>query len=148
MPCNSLHAFIDEIREAVEIPVLSIVEETVRYLHEHHYSNVGLISTSATVSNHVYEDKLSDAGISFKAPNGLQRAQMDKIIQRLIDGQHHNEDRDTIISVAHDLADQDIDCIALACTDLQLLLPSTEKVPIFDMMKVLADATVRELLAD
>ena len=34
MPCNSLHVFINEIREAVKIPVLSIVEETITYLKE------------------------------------------------------------------------------------------------------------------
>ena len=32
MPCNSLHIFIDQIRKSVNIPVLSIVEETGKFL--------------------------------------------------------------------------------------------------------------------
>jgi aspartate/glutamate racemase len=32
MPCNSLHVFIDEIRNSVNIPVLGIVEATINYL--------------------------------------------------------------------------------------------------------------------
>jgi len=32
MPCNSMHIFINEIRRAVKIPVLSIVEETAKFL--------------------------------------------------------------------------------------------------------------------
>ncbi len=32
MPCNSLHTFIGEIRRSVKIPVLSIVEETAKFL--------------------------------------------------------------------------------------------------------------------
>lgn len=145
MPCNSLHVFIDEIREAVSIPVLSIVEETVIYLKENNLSKVGLISTSATVANHVYETRLLKAGIDFVVPNDLQKAKMDKIIQRLIEGQHLNRDREDILGVAHELAAQNVECIALACTDLQLLVPSSETVPIFYTMKILADATVREI---
>ena len=32
LPCNSLHVFIAKIRESVNIPILSIVEETVKYI--------------------------------------------------------------------------------------------------------------------
>lgn len=147
MPCNSLHVFIDEIRSVVQIPVLSIVEETVTYLQANNFHRIGLISTSATVANNVYERQLQLSNINYVTPNNLQRAQMDKIIQRLIGGQHLNRDREEIIAVAHDLVSQNIDCIALACTDLQLLLPSSDKVIIFDTMKVLADTTVRTILS-
>lgn len=72
---------------------------------------------------------------------------MDQIIQRLIEGQHLNSDREEILTVVNDLAQQDVDCVALACTDLQLLLPASGKTTIFDTMKILADATVREILS-
>src|SRR3989344_5572385 len=32
IPCNSVHIFIDHIRKSVNVPVLSIVEETVKVL--------------------------------------------------------------------------------------------------------------------
>ena len=72
---------------------------------------------------------------------------MDKIIQRLIIGQHLNNDRELIHTVISDLGNSGADCVALACTDLQLLLPSSSTVPVFDTMKILADSTVREILA-
>lgn len=146
MPCNSLHVFIDEIRQSVDIPVLSIVEETVAYLRANEYFNVGLISTSATVENKVYETALAMNNIRFETPDDFQRAKMDQIIQRLIEGQHLNKDRDEIIAVTDQLAAKEVDCIALACTDLQLLLPASADIRVFDTMKVLADATVREIL--
>lgn len=147
MPCNSLHVFIDEIRQAVSIPVLSIVEETVNYLKQQNFSKVGLISTSATVANNVYEAKFKENDITFVTPNNLQRAKMDKIIQRLIEGQHLNKDRELILEVVDELAKQDVDCVALACTDLQLLLPDSKDVAIFDTMKILAQSTVRSILS-
>lgn len=147
MPCNSLHVFIDEIRNSISIPVLSIVEETIAYLDSKGYKNIGLISTSATVQNKVYENALFASGITHITPNGLQKAKMDKIIQRLVAGQHLNNDREEIHDVVREFVDQKVDAIALACTDLQLLLPKSEQVEIFDTMKVLADAAAREILS-
>src|SRR3989338_6727859 len=43
MPCNSLHIFIKEIRNAVKIPVLSIVEETVKFLKKNKFKKVGIV---------------------------------------------------------------------------------------------------------
>ncbi len=147
MPCNSLHVFIEEIRKAVSIPVLSIVEETINYMKQNNFSNVGLISTSATVKNSVYENELRKNNISFETPSDLEKAKMDRIIQKLIEGRHLNADRDEIVKAANNLAKTGVDCVALACTDLQLLLPNSADVPMFDTMKVLADATVREILS-
>ncbi len=147
MPCNSLHVFIEEIRNSVKIPVLSIVDETIAYLKKNKFQEIGLISTSATVENKVYENALAKNNIKFIAPNGLQRAKINKIIQRLIEGQHLNSDRNIIESVVKDMVDLKVNCVALACTDLQLLLPSSSEVNIFDTMKILADATIREIFA-
>jgi len=146
MPCNSLHVFIDEIRNAVNIPVLSIVEETIDYLNENKMKKVGLISTSATIANNVYENELKESNIGFVTPDDLQKAKMDKIIQRLVEGQHLNSDRELVLEVVEDLVKKDVDGVALACTDLQLLLPSSDKVHIFDTMDVLAQATVKTIL--
>lgn len=147
MPCNSLHLFINEIREAVNIPVLSIVEETISYLQKKHYNKVGLISTSATIANSVYESQLKEHNIGFVTPDGLQKAWMDKIIQRLVNGQHLNKDRELITEVIYSLTEKDVDCIALACTDLQLLLPDSKVIEVFDTMKVLAESTVQKIIS-
>src|SRR3989344_7057838 len=51
MPCNSLHVFIEQIRKHVQIPVLSIIEETVAFLVENGFQKIGIVSTSATIQN-------------------------------------------------------------------------------------------------
>ncbi len=147
MPCNSLHVFIDEIRQSVSIPVLSIVEETAKHLNEQGFKKVGLISTSATVANNVYEKTLEENSIQFVVPDDLQKAKMDKIIQRLISGQHLNSDRDLVLEIIRGLSSQGVDCVALACTDLQLLLPTSNDVTVFDTMKVLASSTAAKILS-
>jgi aspartate racemase len=146
MPCNSLHVFIDEIRQAVSIPVLSIVEETIDYLKTNNIGRIGLISTSATIANKVYESGLTQSGIGFAIPSDEQRARIDGIIQRLVEGTHSEADREFIVAVAEQLARTGLSHVALACTDLQLLNPDSKEVTIFDTMKILADSTVAYLL--
>lgn len=147
MPCNSLHVFIDELRTAVSIPVLSIVEETVKHLVSEGVSKVGLISTSATAKNRLYDEKLSQAGITVTLPDGLQSAKINEVIQRLVSGKHLNKDRELINEVIESLVEKDVQAVSLACTDLQILLPHSEKVEIFDTMEILADATTRRILS-
>lgn len=146
MPCNSLHVFISEIRESVSLPVLSIIEETVNFVKEKSYKKVGIISTSATIQNKLYENAFKKASIDYVTPNDFQQAKMGKIIINLVTGQQRNEDREEIIKITDSFDKKDVDCVALACTDLQLLIPKHKSLPIFDTMKILSGATVREIL--
>ncbi|KUK76987.1 MAG: Uncharacterized protein XD93_0608 [candidate division WS6 bacterium 34_10] len=148
MPCNSLHVFINEIRDSVSIPVLSIIEETVKFVKDKGYKRVGIISTSATIQNKLYENAFKDAGIDYVTPNDFQQAKMGKIIINLVTGQQRNEDREEIIKIINSFDTKKVDCVALACTDLQLLIPKHKNIPVFDTMKILADTSVRVILKE
>lgn len=146
MPCNSLHVFINQIRKSVSVPVLSIVEETVAFIKLNNYKKVGIVSTSATVKNKLYETAFENEGIEYVTPDEFQQAKMGKIILNLVIGQQKNQDREELIEIINDFERKNVDCVALACTDLQLLIPKHEKLKIFDTMKILADATVIKIL--
>ena len=146
MPCNSLHVFIKEIRNAVEIPVLSIVEETVKFLKKNNFKKVGIVSTSATIENKLYENAFEENDIAYETPDDFQQAKMGKFILNLVNGQQNNKDREELVQIINDFKNKDVDCVALACTDLQLLIPKHPSLKIFDTMKIYADVTVEELL--
>lgn len=146
MPCNSLHVFIKEIRDAVNIPVLSIVEETVKFLKRENMNRVGIVSTSATIKNKLYENAFTENEIEYVVPNELQQARMGKFILNLVVGQQKNRDREELIAIINDFENKGLDCVILACTDLQLLIPHHPTLKIFDTMKVFVDATVQEII--
>jgi len=146
MPCNSLHVFIKEVRSAVDIPVLSIVEETVKFLKKNNFNNVGIISTSATIKNKLYENAFAKNKIGYKIPDNFQQAEMGKFILNLVTGIQSNKDREKLIQIINGFEKKDVDCVVLACTDLQLLIPQHPTLRIFDTMKIFADATVEEIL--
>jgi len=147
MPCNSLHIFIKEIRESVKIPVLSIIEETVKFLKKNKFQKVGIVSTSATIKNKLYENAFEENNLGYETPDDFQQAKMGKIILNLVTGMQNNKDREELIKIIHDFEKKEVDCVVLACTDLQLLIPKLSSLKIFDTMKIFVDATVKKLLA-
>lgn len=86
MPCNSLHIFIKEIRSAVKIPVLSIIEEVVKFLKKNKFNKVGIVSTSATIKNKLYENAFEENNIGYETPDDFQQAKLGKIILNLVTG--------------------------------------------------------------
>lgn len=146
MPCNSLHVFITEIRNAVDIPVLSIVEETVKFLKKNNLNKVGILSTSATIQNKLYENAFAQNQMGYETPDDFQQARIDTCILHLVTGMQNNKDREELIDIISDFEKKNVDCVVLACTDLQLLTPQHKTLKIFDTMKIVADATVEELL--
>ena len=146
MPCNSLHIFIKEIRNAVQIPVLSVVEETATFLASKKISEVGLLGTSTTVSQNLYEPALAKHSIAQRLPDGFAQAKIGKIISNLVLSRHNNADREELTQIIANFSETGVKTIILACTDLQLLMPNHDDVEIFDTMKILADATVREIV--
>jgi aspartate racemase len=135
-----------EIRIAVSIPVLSIVEETIKFLKRENMSRVGIVSTSATIKNKLYENAFAENSIKYITPNALQQAKMGKFILNLVTGQQKNKDREELITIINSFEGKGLDCVILACTDLQLLIPQHPRLKIFDTMKIFADATVENIL--
>jgi aspartate racemase len=146
MPCNSLHIFIKDIRNAVKIPVLSIVEETVKFLKKNKFKKVGIVSTSATIKNKLYENAFEENRIGYETPDDFQQAKMGKFILNLVTGMQNNKDREELIKIIADFENKNVDCVVLACTDLQLLISKHHTLKIFDTMKIFVDATVEEIL--
>jgi len=147
MPCNSLHVFIENIKESVSIPVLSIIEETVKFLKNNNFNRVGIVSTSATIKNKLYETAFAENNIGYETPDDFQQAKMGKYILNLVTGQQNNKDREGLIQIIGEFKNKNVDCVVLACTDLQLLIPQHPNLKIFDTMKILSEATVKQILS-
>ena len=118
MPCNSLHVFIEDIKKAVKIPVLSIIEETVKFMKKNKFNKIGIVSTSATIQNKLYENAFEKNNIQYVTPDDFQQAKMGKFILNLVTGQQKNRDREELITIINSFEKKGVDCVALACTDL------------------------------
>ena len=143
IPCNTVHIFIEEIRGAVNIPVLSIIEETTKFLKKEKIKEVGLLATTATVKNKLFDKNFKQNEIRIKAPDKLNQQKMGNIIHHLVINKSCEEDNKEFLRIIKEL---ETGTALLACTDLQLLEPKIKKIKILDTMDILAKATVREIL--
>lgn len=146
MPCNSLHIFIEDIRKSVQIPVLSIVEETMSFLKRKKIYEVGVVATQSILKHKLYDVDLSRNQIRYITPNESDQQEIGKLINNLVLKRYDDVDRKKLLQIINNLTKKRVSTIILACTDLQLLTPKIEGVQIFDTMKILADATVNKLL--
>lgn len=145
MPCNSLHVFIKNIRGSVKIPVLSIVEETAKFLRSRKIKEVGILATSSSLKGKMYEVALEKEGIRQIVPDEFDQAKIGKMVSNIVLNRHANKDRQELLKIIDKFEEKGVKDVMLACTDLQLLLPD-HKLNIFDTMKIFADATVDYIL--
>lgn len=146
MPCNSLHIFIEDIRKSVGIPVLSIVEETARFLREKGISKVGILATSTSLNSKLYEGALKREGIEQIVPDEFHQAKIGNVIRNIVVHRYANKDRQELLRIIDAFDDAGAKEVILACTDLQLLVPQHPRLHIHDTMKIFAQATVDYML--
>lgn len=146
MPCNSLHVFIEEIRRAVNIPVLSIVDETVKFLQSQNCKQVGLLATQIIIDRKLYKNKLGAFGIREIVLCDQDQSKIGQIIYHLVMGNSTEEDKDALDNMINDLIGLGAKTIVLACTDLQLLVLTHKDAEIIDTMQILLDATIKKML--
>ena len=146
IPCNSVHIFIENVRKAVKIPVLSIVEETAKFLKENSINNVGLLATKTTIEKQIYQKPLSDSNIQIILPDEEEQNRVGALINNLVLNRYDDKDRQELLKIIQKFSEKGLKNVVLACTDLQLLTPKHDGLTIFDSMEILAKATVREIL--
>lgn len=145
IPCNSVHVFIEDLRSAVSIPVVSLIEETLRYVKDHNLRNIGLISTSVTSENKLYERLFDIESIPYKSVNALEQKTLNQMIYNIVRWQTTSEDHALINDIVVSMKKRWAKNILLACTDLQSICSWIYELPIFDTMTILVKSVVSRL---
>lgn len=146
IPCNTAHYFYDELERAVEIPVVNIVEETIRYAKARvqDLSCVGIMATTGTIVTGTYQKYAERAGLSFAVPD---EDEQNLLMQIIYDGVKAGKPvpRADFDRVANHLRAKGAQCLILGCTELSVLkrdLPINDP-DVLDSIDVLASETVR-----
>jgi aspartate racemase len=143
IPCNTVHMFIDEIRSSVHIPVISIIEETSRFLKKEKIGKVGLFATSATINHKLFDERFEENGIGVITPTLSDQQTINSIIHHLVCGKIDRKDKKRLLTIVKRMK---VCSMLLACTDLQLLKPSKKGIQFIDTMDILIRTTVKEII--
>ncbi len=146
VPCNTAHYFIDRFEKPLPLPLVHIVEETVKAAQRMEPQGVWMISTIGTWKTGIYQEYAEKCGLPLFFPNGKQRQLLHQCILEVKANQMPRAG-EHIRQVVEELwAEKDLP-IMTACTELPLAyavsnLPKEKEV---SSLKALAAGCIREL---
>jgi len=142
MPCNTAHAFADSARNAVSVPFLDIIEESVKFVARD-IERVGILATTTCITGESYQRSLSAQGHTPVLPDERQQARMMKLIYSIKTGDKGESVRREMAEVAHGLVERGAQTVIAACTEIPLVLDTSSiAVPIVSSVDALAKRTI------
>jgi aspartate racemase len=147
-PDNSAHLAWDHVQAETPIPWLHIAVVLGEEAARRGFRRVGVLGTRFTMDGPVYVDTLAAMGIESVTPEGDDLSTVDRIIfSELVDGVFTDESRQAYVDVISRLGDRGCDAVALACTEIPLLIDSrTSPLPTLDSTRLLARAALMAAL--
>ena len=120
IPCNTAHYFYSKVAEAVDIPILNIIEETAKLCSLEGIKTVGVLATEGTAKSGAYKDIFSKYEIDIiPLSEEEQNFITETIFDRIKSGLDPNVDRFTRLCDA--LQKKGCERVILGCTELSLI---------------------------
>jgi aspartate racemase len=149
-PDNSAHVAWDHVQAGTPIPWLHIARVVGEEARRRGFRRVGILGTRFTMGGGapVYRPILEALGIETVVPDAADAETVDRIIfDELVDGVFADASREFYNGVIARLADRGCDAVALACTEIPLLVrPEESPLPTLDSTRLLAKAALREAM--
>ena len=146
IPCNSFHIIADRLQQAINVPLLNIIDCVASYIQSNSYSKVALLGTKFTMENGFYRDRLlKKFNIKTEIPNREDRDNLhDIIFKELCYGLFTEKSKNFINNLCENLQTQkNCEAVILGCTELPMILrPSDTQVPLILSTDIHADCIV------
>lgn len=121
IPCNTSHYFLDEIQASTKVPVINMIEESVRAVIAEYpkTKKIGIMGTDGTIKSGIYDRVCQKYGVaSAIPPEKIQKNVMSLIYDDIKTGK--TGDTKKFDQAYNSLMKQECDAIILACTELSV----------------------------
>ena len=145
MVCNAAHAFEGAITDAIDVPFVSIIEETVRATMRSvpEAKTVGVLGSSGCLDAGLYQNAFNEHGVNVLVPEGAAREKFMTLLYRIKAGDKGPEVREAMRELAEELLREGAEAIIAGCTEVPLVLFEGDlPCPLINSTDVLVDATV------
>ena len=146
IPCNTAHFFYDEIQKNVDVQVLNIIEETLRFASRNvpDLRRAGILATSGTIASGVYPHTAERFGVECVVPSAQSVQSLMRIIYDQVKA-GKPVDHDAFFRIVDEMKDMGCDVVILGCTELSVIYYELQidRPDILDSMTSLAYACVQ-----
>ena len=148
-PDNTIHQAFDLVAHRSPRPWLHIAQEVACEAKRNHFKRIAVLGTRYLMEGPVYPEKLKAAGLGYRMPGPQQRERIDQIIMdELVMGQFLPRSRAYFTEVIRGLKDEGCDAVALACTEIPLIVDEeSSPLPPLDSTRLLARAALRKAVS-
>ena len=122
MPCNTAHYFYTQVQNAVEIPVLNMIEITCNALLKKGIKKAGLLATEGTIKSKIYQNVFEKAGIELVKPNKKEQAYVMDVIYSGVKAGNKDYDVTDMKKVIDRLLNSGAETLILGCTELPVAM--------------------------
>lgn len=139
---NTMHKCAEQVRAAVPLPLIHIVDPLREALAEDGRTRPLLLATRFTMEQDYIRAPLAEAGIEASIPGDEDRATIHRIIyEELIRGVVTEDSRDAFLAIIAAGREAGADSVILGCTEIGLLVNAENSpLPVYDTMALHAAA--------
>ena len=147
LPCNTAHYFFEAVQESIHIPLLNIIEETVKrcLAKVPQLRTIGVMATEGTIYTNTYALACEKYGLSCLYPGADVQKQVSSMIYDKVKA-GKSVGKEEFLSVVNTLRKMGCGAIVLGCTELSVAfadLQLEQECPdVVDSLTVLAEQTI------
>lgn len=147
---NSMYKVADQVQSEIGIPLINIVDPVGRAMKAAGITTAALLGTRNVMGERWYRQRLVGHGISLVPADEPTIAMVDRIIyDELMQGIVNKASERELKTLITKWDQQDVDAVALASTELSMLIDTDANVlPIFDSTRLHAMEGVNWILGD
>ncbi len=145
IPCVTVHYFHGALQKRTSLPVLHIIEETVKRVRRKHAGvrRVGLLATIGTIRAGLFHKALAGTKLELLVPCDQAQAKLIRAVHAIKADGATTQARTLVRRAAQDLLDRGADLVIAGCTEVPLVLKDGDlPVPVIDPVAILADAAI------
>lgn len=150
MPCVTAHYFYPEVKDQVDIPFISLLDEAVAWAKKEvpDLRKAGLVASTGTVESNLFHDAFGKAGVEVLQPEKEEQNQVMEAIfgpEGIKAGFTTGFPKETLASIAKVLVARGADAIIAGCTEVPLVLKDSDiPVPLVEPLRIAARACIIE----
>ncbi len=146
MPCNTAHYYHGEIQAAVRIPVLNMIDLTVKQVVRDRpgIKNAGLLASPAVKRTGLFSKSFRKFGVALLYPQSELQESLLNCIKKVKTGLHGAEEKQLVARAAQNLSEQGAEVLVIACTELSLIVEELSTADgWYDSSQILAEEIVK-----
>lgn len=148
---NTAHIVSEEVKNAINIPIIQIIDSIGKEIQRKNIKKVGLLGTIFIMKDGIYKEFLKDQyNIEIVIPEEKDQYTINSIIfSELVQGNITDTSKNKLLAIISKLIDFGVEGIILGCTELPLIINQVNvSIPLFDSTEIHAESAVKFILSE